>query len=249
MKTISETLILRIALTFYAFNFFLVFTLPVQAQLNDQDKPVAQIFGKYIYVKDLDPNEEERKQFEKNYPQGIPDDRLINFRHDKLQSLIFQPIMDDFKKSHDVEVTREEVDQFYVAIYKQAQILIDQIALSDTTEAKKMKEEIEQQQDSLSEEDLQFAKYTIENWKTSKALYEEYGGKVIFQQSNPLEPVGAYKAILEEQQNKGNFEIFDPQYKERFWKYFLMDHKSVVKEENIDYSVPWWLDSGPQLMP
>ncbi len=35
-------------------------------------------------------------------------------------------------------------------------------------------------------------------WKTDKALYEKYGGTVIFQQSNPFEPVGAYRKLIED---------------------------------------------------
>ena len=76
-------------------------------------------------------------------------------------------------------------------------------------------------------------------WKLSKALYEQYGGGVIWQQFNPLEPVGAYLAFLKEHEKKGSFEILDADYKDRFWSYFTRDYGYKFIED-VDYSTPWW---------
>jgi len=76
-------------------------------------------------------------------------------------------------------------------------------------------------------------------WNTSKALFEEYGGTVIFQQFNALEPVGAYLKLLRDHENRGTLYFNDARSAERFWKYFANPHM-VVDPDKVDYSVPWW---------
>ena len=60
----------------------------------------------------------------------------------------------------------------------------------------------------------------VKEWKRSKALYEEYGGIVLFTHFNPMEPVGAMRKLLESHQAKGEFEIYDEQLKQQFWSIF-----------------------------
>jgi len=72
-------------------------------------------------------------------------------------------------------------------------------------------------------------------------MYQDYGGTVIWQQANPLEPVGAYLAFLREKELMGVFRIYDADRNVEFWRYFTRDHGAwVVPPERVDYSVPWW---------
>ncbi|MGH8657331.1 MAG: hypothetical protein ACREV4_02265 [Gammaproteobacteria bacterium] len=87
----------------------------------------------------------------------------------------------------------------------------------------------------------QIAEPWILKWKLSKALYEQYRGTVIFQQGNPLEPVGAMRRFLEEQEQSGAFEIFDEDYRRRFWEYYTRQHSGQVPPEKVDFDQPWWL--------
>jgi hypothetical protein len=64
---------------------------------------------------------------------------------------------------------------------------------------------------------------------------------VIFQQANPLEPVGAYRKLLESHEAKGDFEIYDEKLKQQFWEYYVREHPFQVPQNLIDYSQPWWL--------
>ena len=91
-----------------------------------------------------------------------------------------------------------------------------------------------------------FRKEWVKSWKKSKALYETFGGVVIFQQGNPLEPVGAYRSLLERHKNKGDFEIYDEELKATFWEYFVREHPFQVPAEDIDYSKPWWEKLPPE---
>lgn len=78
-------------------------------------------------------------------------------------------------------------------------------------------------------------------WKLNKSLYEQYGGRVIFQQAGP-EPVDAYRDFLKEHETKGDFEIYDENLKKSFWAYFIDDgHSFYSKEEGEKVmQIPWW---------
>ena len=85
------------------------------------------------------------------------------------------------------------------------------------------------------------AQTTVRNWKFNKALYEKYGGRVIFQQAG-CEPLDAYKTFWDEQRK--NVEIFDQRFQsvfDAFEKYYEMVHSFVAKENADKYFFsPWW---------
>ena len=85
------------------------------------------------------------------------------------------------------------------------------------------------------------AEAAVKGWKFDRALYKQYGGTVIFQQSNPLEPVGAYRKFLEEHEGKRSFEILDPALREAFWAYYTGEQEMVVPPAEVNYEIPWWL--------
>ena len=90
------------------------------------------------------------------------------------------------------------------------------------------------------------ASITITEWKFNKALYEKYGGRVIFQQAG-LEPIDAYKQFLMAQRNKKTYEILDSSFIHVFGgleKYFEMEHTYVEEKDAMDYFLnPWWKSS------
>ncbi|GEM_PF-5456031 len=98
------------------------------------------------------------------------------------------------------------------------------------------------------------AREFIRTWKFNKALYQQYGGIVIWQQVG-LEPIGAYQAWLAEQERSDAFHIHDPQFRARFWKYWQLTstayHEVVddafLKEAGLKnpFEKPWWLLKKP----
>jgi hypothetical protein len=185
---------------------------------------VAKVFGKDILMSDLDLTEDELKSAKQSYPKLSDEEVLAQARSKKLSRLIWTPIMDEFAKHHDVEPTDEEIQGFAEAT---------KVDLPPKYAGKFPELSAEQ----AREINAPFVK----NWKISKALYEEFGGTVIFQQSNPLEPVGAYRKLLESHEAKGDFKIYDEKLKELFWDYYVREHSFQVPEHEIDYSTPWWL--------
>jgi hypothetical protein len=84
----------------------------------------------------------------------------------------------------------------------------------------------------------------VESFKVNQSLYERYGGRVAFQQFGP-EPIDAYRAFLEEQQEAGAFRILYADLVAGFWEYLTDDsmHSFYSTEEGkAVMSAPWWLE-------
>jgi hypothetical protein len=100
-------------------------------------------------------------------------------------------------------------------------------------------------QDDAGEEEARaaVAKAFIEQWKVNRALYRQYGGRVIFQQGG-AEPLDAYRNFLENAQANGDFAIFEKRFEPVFWKYYTTDSMHTfcsddgdAKDRAID--TPW----------
>ena len=84
----------------------------------------------------------------------------------------------------------------------------------------------------------------ILQWKINRALYEQYGGRIAFQQGGP-EPIDAYRKFLEEHQKRGDFAIRNAQLEDAFWSYYRNDaihsfYTSGSDEEKQAFGKPWW---------
>jgi hypothetical protein len=199
----------------------------------DNFSRVARIFGRDIFLTDLNPTDDELKML-KQMRRDLDDKTLSDVRDRKLASLIWDPIMDEFLKTHDVKPTEAEMDDFtrVMANLPLPKPEADRQLLDDSRMTDKMKKEV----------DREVAESFVKQWKIKKALYEEYGGIVMFQQFNPMEPLGAMRKLLEIHQAKGDFEIYDEELKQRFWKYYLQPTSwKIMKPEDVDYSEPWWM--------
>jgi hypothetical protein len=88
------------------------------------------------------------------------------------------------------------------------------------------------------------ARYTIRAWKVNKALYEKYGGRVIFQQAG-YEPVDAYRALIADVEKQNAVELLDPSFRTPFARmreYLDMGHNYLPKAAGDEYfAKPWWL--------
>ena len=63
----------------------------------------------------------------------------------------------------------------------------------------------------------------ISQWRLNRALYQQYGGRVIYQQLGP-EPLDAYRQYLEERLANGDFTIHEKVFEKGFWHYFNDDY-------------------------
>lgn len=160
-------------------------------------------------------------------------ERTPNMDGRRLLGIVLQSLTDRYGQEHDLEPTEEEIDAY-----------VDRMI-------ERMAELRSQMGDSLEvppeEEWREAARKTIRRYKINRALYEQYGGRVIFQQLGP-EPIDAYRAFLEEQQESGSFRIVDPSLVEEFWAYLTDDriHSFYPPEEAERVMTrPWWLLEPP----
>lgn len=84
----------------------------------------------------------------------------------------------------------------------------------------------------------------IRQWKINRALYQQYGGRIIFQQGGP-EPLDAYRVFLEERKAQGDFEILNQDLEAPFWRYYRTDslhsfYRPGSREEAEAFAVPIW---------
>ena len=137
-----------------------------------------------------------------------------------IRTVVMQPLWEKYAEDHNLAASDEEVAQFNQAM--------SQISKGEGKRSKNV---------NLPKF---LASRFIVAWKIDRALYNQYGGTVIFQQMNPSEPVGAYRAFLEASEARGDFVIPDESLRTEFWSYFTQEHSIPVHKQDVDFSVPWW---------
>ena len=178
-------------------------------------KPVARVLDQYLYL----------DQVGGKFPRDDAEAKS------KIRGLI-GPLLHRFVEREKIVATPDEIDQAADYIRKGyekfvAEGVLSEISNEDEEEAKRASR--------LIAEDF------VVQWKYCRALYERYGGPVIFQQGNPLEPVGAYRRFLEDAERTGALEIYHPEDRQAFYDYFTRDHGHwAVRKDMINYDKPWW---------
>ena len=93
------------------------------------------------------------------------------------------------------------------------------------------------------------ARSFIEQWKLNRALYRQYGGRVIYQQGG-AEPLDAWQQFLRDAQKAGKFRILSRELEPALWSYYTTDsiHRfypdsAAAGEQAIN--TPWWMMDEP----
>ncbi|HMO26929.1 MAG TPA: hypothetical protein PKB10_11730 [Tepidisphaeraceae bacterium] len=80
----------------------------------------------------------------------------------------------------------------------------------------------------------------VVEWKFSRALWKEFGGRGIYQQGG-REPIDAYPAWLRREAAAGRFKIAAPQLSASFWQHFEK-RGGVEVPEGDPFATPFWLE-------
>lgn len=190
-------------------------------------------------------------------------------RREELSSLIFTTLLAEYAKEKKIDATEEEVKTFisksdqmgkatlkeFEKDKKRLEEELKSTTLSEADRAKK-EQELEMTKELLKSEeeakgekpdrdpgDAKMAREFIRTWKVNRALFKQYGGRVIFQQAGP-EPLDAYRDYFREQEAKGTFRITDEEAKATFWKYFTDEKMHTfldAKDGTQAMEIPWWL--------
>lgn len=180
---------------------------------------VARVLKENISRRQIEIENQERRAAQRQYKGAEYEKWLREYEADKMVSLILIPLLREYARAQGITASVDEINSVSRSVFGKR---VARGTIRTVAEA------------------------TVLQWKVSKSLYQQYGGTVIFQQSNPLEPIGAYQKFLEEQEQKKAFEIFDPQLRTAFWCYFTCEQTMIVPPEEVNYDVPWWLQKAKQ---
>jgi len=155
---------------------------------------------------------------------------------EELQYVVLKELTDRYAASKGITVTKAEKEA-YVAHLREA-------LSKDPAVAAELGEESDEDQAAR----LEIAEAFILQWKINRALYQQYGGRIIFQQGGP-EPLDAYRRFLEERQAAGDFSIEDGAMAAEFWRYYRDDSiHSFYEPGSVDeakaFGVEPWASSA-----
>lgn len=151
-----------------------------------------------------------------------------------MQEAILTRLFDQYATDHGIAAEASEIDSFLDAMQpgKAGDGLTAQDDLTPEETA-----EVVALEKTLAEE-------VIRQWQINKALYEQYGGRIVYQQFGP-EPLDALRRFLEQHKDQGDFVIRDTLLDDAFWDYFtnesLHDFMAPGSDDEANaFSKPPW---------
>jgi hypothetical protein len=127
----------------------------------------------------------------------------------EMQEAILTRLFDQYAAQRGIEAETVEIDAFVENMRR------GMAAKGLTAESELKPEEAAE----LAATRREMGRAIIRQWKINKALYNQYGGRIIYQQLGP-EPLDAYRWFLEQRQAEGAFTIHDQALADEFWRYF-----------------------------
>jgi hypothetical protein len=129
-----------------------------------------------------------------------------------LRDAILTPLLDQYAEERGIKAEPAEIDALLGKMRR------DMAASGLATEEDLTPEETAEV-DAMQRE---MARSIIRQWKINKALHEQYGGRIIYQQLGP-EPLDAYRQLLRLREADGAFAFRDQAIEKSFWRYFTDD--------------------------
>lgn len=154
---------------------------------------------------------------------------------EELQYVVLQKLTNRYAAEKGIEVTDAEraayVEHVREALSKDPNFAASGLGTEESAEDRAAREEI--------------ATAFIKQWKINRALYQQYGGRVAYQQGGP-EPLDAYRKFLEESDARGDFRIVNKDLEAGFWRYYRDEsihdfYKPGSAEEAKAFADPPWL--------
>lgn len=195
----------------------LLFSSAALAQNPQQQTQVATLFNQPITLADIAPDnaaKQEAKQLSAVQYRAV----IENMRKQNLASKIIDGVMQDFQQRKAITVDETLVEKFR-ATFK------DHFDEQNFDEQKRQ----------------QIARKQVLQWQTDKALYEEFGGTVVFQQTNPQFPIEGYLTLFKYYADQGAFTFSNKDDEAAFWQPFQPPFELAIASEDINFSAPWWL--------
>ena len=218
----------------------------VESYGNPEDPVVAEVLGMQIRTKD--PVEMQAVINQKLFQEYAKQNKIEAGQEDidSFIALIDGFMRDDQKKNDARRVAIQQQLKAGSLSAEQTKQLQSELASLDVLHKQALAEEGSSKQEKEKVRKIRetMAKSSIEQWMINKALYLQYGGRIIGQQMGP-EPLDAIHNYLKEQQKKGSFKILEKSFEAPFWEYFVNEgkhdfYKQGSKEEKRAFDkAPW----------
>tara|TARA_A200000113_G_scaffold134521_1_gene121001 strand:+ start:207 stop:857 length:651 start_codon:yes stop_codon:yes gene_type:complete len=180
------------------------------------DNVLAVVIGRNVTRADAMPNEKEQKEIKEQAKEDY-EDMLDYVVRVNASTKIYELVLEDYASKKGIELNQTLVTKF----------------------TEKFASQVSEQKSSKPIEEI--ARKQVMQYQTEKALFEEFGGRVIFRHSNPQMPIDAYKALLNRYRENNQLQIVDESLKEAFWDVFTPPFQYEIAPENVDFAQPWWL--------
>ena len=218
----------------------------VESYGNPEDPVVAEVLGMQIRTKD--PVEMQAVINQKLFQEYAKQNKIEAGQEDidSFIALIDGFMRDDQKKNDARRVAIQQQLKAGSLSAEQTKQLQSELASLDVLHKQALAEEGSSKQEKEKVRKIRetMAKSSIEQWMINKALYLQYGGRIIGQQMGP-EPLDAMHNYLKEQQKKGAFKILEKSFEAPFWEYFVNEgkhdfYKQGSEEEKRAFDkAPW----------
>ena len=152
----------------------------------------------------------------------------------EMQEIVLTRLFDRYAEENGIEVTDAEIDAYVENMRRgmRARGLTaeDDLTAEEATQVAQMRRDM--------------GRVMSQRWKLNKALYGQYGGRIIFQQLGP-EPLDAYRQYLEERHAAGDFKIHAKVFENEFWRYFTDESMHSFYERGSEeaaraFATPPW---------
>ena len=181
---------------------------------------VATLFDKSITAKDITPDDEVLAEMASKANSSEEQNAMVALASlTNLSERIIEGVLDDYFVQNNLAVDAALVEKFKTRFAGSAN------------------------EDGISDD---VAKRQVMIYLAEKHMYNTYGGKVVFRQSNPQLPVGAYYKILKNYEQSDKFTILDKGLADGFWTPFTPPYQYELAKENINFAQPWWLQLALQ---
>ncbi|MGB5742008.1 MAG: META domain-containing protein [Sedimenticolaceae bacterium] len=152
----------------------------------------------------------------------------------EMQDIILSRLFDRYADERDIRATDLEIDTY---VEKTRRGMRAKGLTAEDTLTTEEAAQVDQMRRDMG-------RSMIRQWKLNRALHEEFGGRIIFQQFGP-EPIDAYRRYLGGRQAAGDFTIHDATFETAFWDYFTNDSKHDFYEpgsadEAVAFATPPW---------
>lgn len=183
-----------------------------------QEKTLAVIDEKPLMLSDISPTKAELTEMAEAM-QVSRQLALSRVRHNRFAEQLIDRVMEIYAQQQQIQPDESLVNAFATRFGNQ---------LKANAENSRSVKEIATEQARI--------------WQIEKALYDEFGGTVIFTQQNPQYPIEAYNMLLNRYEETGVLVFKSKEYESVLRRIFAPPYEMKIAPGQVSFKTPWWAE-------